>query len=82
MCFDYWTTIDAPGILSANPARSQRSIRFMATLPPLKIIAAVATIIGLLFGFLERYFRPSYMLLEHQRITHLGLRGLVGFSQL
>lgn len=39
----------------------------MTTLPALKIIAAVATIIGLLFGFLERYFKPSYLLLESSR---------------
>jgi hypothetical protein len=36
----------------------------MIPIVALKIVAAVVTIIGLVFGFLERYFKPSYLLLQ------------------
>ena len=36
----------------------------MTALRALKIVAAVVTIIGLLLGFLERYFAPTHLITE------------------
>lgn len=36
----------------------------MTALQALKIVAAVVTIIGLLLGFLERYFAPTHLITE------------------
>ena len=69
----------------------------MTSLTPLlalKIVAAVVTIIGLLLGFLERYFAPSALITEDSTdypdwlawlgwiLTALGILAYVGIDWL
>jgi uncharacterized protein involved in cysteine biosynthesis len=49
---------------SCTPARFTVGFASVTTLLALKVVAAVVTIIGLLFGFLERYFAPTTLVTE------------------